>query len=140
MDIDLLTAVTSLFSQHNATVMDEEDMSVPDSPLESGSMSPRQGATTDKQRATLQSYLDALPYKCETVEEMQANLEYIVGKIVVCAKSKNWLVLTTWDGALQWYVVICTESFVSELSRQQLAIDALPHPKGHAGKACSLVL
>ena len=86
-----------------SSIMDEDDMSVPDSPLESGSMSPRQAATTDKQRATLQSYLDALPYKCETVEEMQANLEYLVGKIVVCAKSKNWLVLTTWDGALQWY-------------------------------------
>ena len=36
--------------------------------------------------------------------KMQAHLEYIVGKIAVCVKSKNWLVLTTWDGALQWYV------------------------------------
>lgn len=54
----------------------------------------------------LQTYLDSLPYECESVEDMQAHLEYIVGKITTCAKSKNWLVLTTWDGALQWSVIV----------------------------------
>ncbi|GJE87739.1 proteasome-substrate-size regulator, mid region domain-containing protein [Phanerochaete sordida] len=86
--------------------MDEDEMSVPDSPLESGEMSPRASATDDRQRATLQSYLDSLPYECEPVEDMQAKLEYIVGKIAVCAKSKNWLVLTTWDGALQCWLLM----------------------------------
>ena len=85
--------------------MDDDDMSVPDSPLESGDMSPtRQSDNVDKSRAVLQTYLDSLPYKCETIEEMQAHLEEIVSKITICAKSKNWLVLTTWDGALQWSV------------------------------------
>jgi hypothetical protein len=60
--------------------------------------------TYDKQIASLNTYLDALPYKCESVEEMQAELENIIGKIYVCAKSKNWVVLSTWDGMLQWYV------------------------------------
>lgn len=59
----------------------------------------------DKQRATLQTYLNALPYECESVEYMQTRLEEIVGKIFVSAKAQNWLVLTTWDGMLQWYVV-----------------------------------
>lgn len=59
-------------------------------------------AESDKQRASLQSYLDSVPYECESIEDMQAKLEDIVSKIVICAKSKNWLVLTTWDGILQW--------------------------------------
>jgi proteasome activator subunit 4 len=56
----------------------------------------------DRQRASLQTYLDSLPYDCESPEEMQESLEDIVQKIYICAKSKNWLVLTTWDGMLQW--------------------------------------
>ena len=107
MDIELLAqTVTNLFPGQARAVMEDDEMSVPDSPLESGDMSPRNHNSIDKQKATLQTYLDALPYECESAEEMQAHLEYIVGKIAVCIKSKNWLVLTTWDGALQWYVII----------------------------------
>ena len=55
----------------------------------------------EKQRAALQTYLESLPYQCETVEEMQARLEEIVQKIYICAKTKNWLILDEWDGMLQ---------------------------------------
>jgi hypothetical protein len=107
MNIDVLThAITSFLSQPEPHNMEDDEMSILDSPLESGEMSPRQSAAIDKQRANLQTYLDALPYQCESVEEMQVQLEYIVGKIAVCVKSRNWLVLTTWDGLLQWYVPI----------------------------------
>jgi proteasome activator subunit 4 len=58
----------------------------------------------EEQVASLQTYLNSLPYECETVEEMQARLEEIVQKIYICARTKNWLVLGTWDGLLQWYV------------------------------------
>lgn len=58
----------------------------------------------EEQRISLQTYLDSLPYECETVEEMQARLEEIVQKIYICARTKNWLVLSMWDGMLQWYV------------------------------------
>ena len=86
-----------------ATNMDEDDgMSVLDSPIESDDSNQ---ATADKSNAVLQTYLDSLPYECESADEMNAKLEYIVGKIAICAKSKNWLVLTTWDGALQWYAI-----------------------------------
>ena len=82
--------------------MEDDDVSVPDSPSsESGTYSP---GSLEKQRASLQSYLNALPYECESPEQMQARLEYIVGRICICAETKNWLVLTTWDGMLQWYV------------------------------------
>lgn len=81
--------------------MDEEDgMSVLDSPIESEDSTQ---FAADRSNAVLKTYLDSLPYECEPIEDMQSKLEYIVGKITICAKSKNWLVLTTWDGALQWY-------------------------------------
>jgi proteasome activator subunit 4 len=64
-------------------------------------------ASFESQQAALQSYLDALPYPCESVEEMQAELARIVGRICVCADARNWLVLSTWDGLLQWSVHQC---------------------------------
>ena len=87
------------------SAMDVDEMSVPDSPLESGEPS-ADPSSMERQLATLQTYLKHLPYQTESVEEMQQRLEYIVGKITVCAKAKSWLLLTTWDGALQWCVPI----------------------------------
>lgn len=83
--------------------MEEEDISTaPDSPtIENPDLS-REQVTILKQRATLQSYLSSLPYNAESEEEMQARLEYILGRIIICAEAKNWLVLATWDGVLQW--------------------------------------
>ena len=93
-------------STANIPGMDEDDISVPDSPSEeSGIFSPD---ALERQRASLQTYLNALPYESESPEDMQAKLEYIVGRICICAETKNWLVLTTWDGMLQWYVPLLT--------------------------------
>lgn len=75
----------------------DDDISMPDTPAEATEMS-----SYERQKASLQTYLDSLPYECEPIEEMQARLEEIVGKIFVCAKAQNWLLLTTWDGMLQW--------------------------------------
>jgi hypothetical protein len=88
----------------NSFVMDEEDISTaPDSPtIESVGLS-REQAATEKQRASLRTYLSSLPYNAESEEDMQARLEFILGRIIVCAEAKNWLVLATWDGVLQWY-------------------------------------
>jgi proteasome activator subunit 4 len=58
----------------------------------------------DKQQASLQTYLNSIPYDCESPEDMQEQLEEIVQKICICAKTKSWLVLTAWDGMLQWCV------------------------------------
>ena len=95
-------------SAYLSTTMDEDDgMSVLDSPLESDDSN---NSAVDKSHAVLQTYLDSLPYECESISDMQARLEYIVGRIAICAKSRNWLVLTTWDGALQWFVAISYQS------------------------------
>ncbi|KAI0762664.1 ARM repeat-containing protein [Fomes fomentarius] len=84
--------------------MDDDDISVPDSPSsESGTLSPD---ALERQRASLQTYLNALPYESESPEDMQARLEYIVGRICICAETKNWLVLTTWDGMLQCWLLM----------------------------------
>jgi len=88
--------------------MEEDEISVVDSPGDIVDPS-----AYDKQRASLQTYLDSLPYESETVEDMQNRLEGIVEKIYICAKSKNWLVLSTWDGMLQWYSTIFCECFAS---------------------------
>ena len=79
--------------------MDDDNISDIDSPGELIEQS-----AMENQRASLKTYLDSLPYECETVEEMQARLEEIVQKIYICARTKNWLVLSTWDGMLQWYI------------------------------------
>ena len=70
----------------------------------------------EEQRASLQTYLDSLPYECETDEEMQTRLEEIVQKIYICAKTKNWLVISMWDGMLQWYVLIFLISCATHFS------------------------
>ena len=85
------------------TEMDVEEISPPDSPLDTGEPA-SDASSIDKQLATLQTYLKHLPYECESQEEMQEKLEYIVGMIAICARAKSWLLLTTWDGALQWCV------------------------------------
>jgi hypothetical protein len=87
----------------NSFAMEEEDVSTaPDSPaLENADLS-REQATMVKQRASLQTYLSSLPYNAESEEDMQARLEFILGRIIICAEAKSWLVLATWDGVLQW--------------------------------------
>ena len=81
--------------------MQDDDISVSETPIDSGTVTPER-YSSEKQRNSFQTYVDSLPYECESIEEMQARLEFIVGKIFVCAQAKNWLVLTTWDGMLQW--------------------------------------
>ncbi|KIK95621.1 hypothetical protein PAXRUDRAFT_826811 [Paxillus rubicundulus Ve08.2h10] len=84
--------------------MDEDDLDVLDSPYEEiSSLAPDQ-SSYEKQMSNLNAYLRALPYECESVEEMQKKLEYIISKLVICAASKNWSVLTTWDAMLQCWL------------------------------------
>ncbi|KAG1755009.1 uncharacterized protein EDB91DRAFT_1096702 [Suillus paluster] len=87
--------------------MDEEDTSVdflesPSDDIAAALVSDR--SAYEKEKATLQTYLDSLPYECESIDVMQAKLEHIVGKLIICAESKNWLVLTTWDAILQCWL------------------------------------
>lgn len=82
--------------------MDEDDIDLLDSPSEEASPLTPDQFSYEKQRANLAVYLDALPYKCDSLQEMQQKLEHIIAKLIICAESKNWTVLTTWDAMLQW--------------------------------------
>ena len=99
------TKSISALSPHPA--FDDED----DDPLGDDALSPVSTPSDfvplsafDKQRESLQTYINSVPYECESIEQMQEKLKFIVDKIFVCAKTRNWLVLTTWDGMLQWYL------------------------------------
>jgi hypothetical protein len=61
----------------------------------------------DEESTFVQTLIQSLPYDCEPVEEMRAKLEFIVGKITICVKSKNWRLLTTWGDLLSWLVPFC---------------------------------
>ncbi|KAK7058314.1 Proteasome activator BLM10 [Paramarasmius palmivorus] len=81
---------------------DMDDMSsYPDSPAGETSDQP-----LEKHKLALQTYLKSVPYECESNDVMQAKLEEIVGKIYICAKTQNWLTLTTWDGMLQCWLLM----------------------------------
>lgn len=118
--------------------MDLDDVSAPDSPLEAGEPSPEL-SSMEKQTATLRTYLNHLPYECESVDEMQQQLEHIVGMITICATSKSWLILTTWDGVLQWSVLICCHEEIG-LILSQLAPYALPYAETYTSQTSPPIL
>lgn len=53
-----------------------------------------------------QAYLKSLPYPCETDEQMLANLEFIIGRIAICAETKDLMTLSSWDAVLEWYALL----------------------------------
>ncbi|KAJ6574754.1 hypothetical protein B0H19DRAFT_932973 [Mycena capillaripes] len=60
----------------------------------------------DNDYAAFQTYLDAAPYPCESPQEMLAKLEQIISKMHVCIRAKNWLVMSTWDGVLECWLLM----------------------------------
>src|SRR5260370_22903103 len=98
--MDGIPQSSGILSQAYSTfAMEEEDISTaPESPSIEGADLSREEAVTEKQRASLQTHLASLPYDAESEDEMRSRLEFILGRIIICAEAKNWLVLATWDG------------------------------------------
>ena len=95
-------------------VMEEEDISTaPDSPAMENADLSREETAMEKQRASLKTYISSLPYDAESEEDMHARLEFILARITICAEAKNWLVLATWDGVLQWCACVAPRVLVS---------------------------
>lgn len=115
--------------------MDEDDIDILDSPAEESSLLTPDQSSYEKQRANLAVYLDALPYKCDSLQEMQQRLEHIIEKLIICAESKNWSVLTTWDAMLQWQVPNPFSRHQISYSAQLAAV-ALPHNNLYSRQAC----
>ena len=80
--------------------MEEEDHSLLDSPAPEVENS--ESSDLETQHASLNSYLDSVPYTCESVEEMHVKLQGIVSQIEVCVKSGDWLSLCNTDNLLHW--------------------------------------
>ena len=83
--------------------MEDDDLSGLETPLEIDSSTAVQGQM-ERQMESLKTYIDSLPYECESLEEMHAKLEFILGKIDVCVRSKNWSLVPNWSHILHWYV------------------------------------
>lgn len=85
--------------------MDGDDSLSHDSSPPSGAETPK--TTSDQAlRASLQTYLDSLPYACEPQDAMHTKLDFIVGRLVVCARARDWNTLTTWDSLLQCWLLM----------------------------------
>ena len=126
--LDLHTLLGSQSSSLNVDdIMEDDDMSIPDSNDDQ--------LLIGRQHAQLQRYLSSVPYQCESPEEMDEKLEVIIDKIGVCAETKDWLVLSSWNGALHW----CVETHSIELAEStllfcQLAAHALSYFKTSASQ------
>ncbi|KAH7915111.1 armadillo-type protein [Hygrophoropsis aurantiaca] len=102
---------------------------IDDSPADEYPASLADQSSFDKQKLALQTYVDSLPYKCESVEEMQTKLEHIIGKLLVCAEAKNWPALTEWDAMLQCWLSMrypMTTSVRAKLVRFYFELCILP--------------
>ncbi|VDB99350.1 unnamed protein product [Peniophora sp. CBMAI 1063] len=53
-----------------------------------------------------QAYLKSLPYPCETDEQILANLEFILGRVAICAETKDFMTLSTWDAVLECWLLL----------------------------------
>ncbi|KAG6381418.1 armadillo-type protein [Boletus reticuloceps] len=97
LDLSLPSIIADMASGNlsiQGVEMDEDDIDILDSPAEEASPLAPDRSSYDKQRANLAVYLDALPYKCESLQEMQQKLERIMAKLLICVESKNcWLQL-----------------------------------------------
>ncbi|KAJ3576133.1 hypothetical protein NP233_g629 [Leucocoprinus birnbaumii] len=80
--------------------MDDDEASI------LGSQDEDDHSLPDAKRDSLQTYLDSIPYECESSEEMQDKLEFIVSRLYIAAKAKNWQLVTTWDGLLQCWLLM----------------------------------
>ncbi|KAJ7785950.1 hypothetical protein B0H16DRAFT_1488659 [Mycena metata] len=83
----------------------------------------------DNDFAAFQTYLDAAPYPCESPQEMLTKLEQIIAKMHVCIKAKNWLVLSTWDGVLESWLLMrypLSKSIRAKLVRLYYELVLLP--------------
>ncbi|KAG5648210.1 hypothetical protein DXG03_006165 [Asterophora parasitica] len=111
-------------SQFSKGWMEDGCFSETDTPMESSTLSEE-----EKQLASLQTYRGSVPYRTESVEEMHQKLEEIVGKIFIAAKSQNWLVLSTWDGMLQCWLLMrypMPKSTRSKLVRLYYELSLIP--------------
>ena len=125
---------------HRLNRMEDDDFSGLETPIETDSPAVAQGQM-EKQLDSLKTYLDSLPYECESPQVMQTKLEFIVGKIDVCVRSKNWSLVPNWSHLLHWYAILLyTTATFSWLNSSQLAFAEISDPRLNSSQARAAVL
>ena len=84
--------------------MDVGADSQPESPgIDSGTLSPDSAEQSlfDKQRTILPTYVDSVPYECESIEVMNEKLKGIIEKVLLCANVGDWVSLSHASNGLQ---------------------------------------
>ncbi|EJD04282.1 uncharacterized protein FOMMEDRAFT_167503 [Fomitiporia mediterranea MF3/22] len=87
---------------------DDEGLSTPISPVEESPdiSADSEEAILSRQRAALRTYIDSVPYDCESPEEMEEKLANIVDMIYISAKSDQLDLMRSWDGVLSTWLLL----------------------------------
>lgn len=105
---DIIRGIQESASTGNLTIsmaddnLDDMDLELEDElDLASGGTAvPRQPETDEqKQLRIMEGYVSALPFPCESPEEMQEELNRIISKMVIAAEGRHWDHLLAWTGA-----------------------------------------
>ncbi|KAH8120588.1 hypothetical protein DFH11DRAFT_1838384 [Phellopilus nigrolimitatus] len=103
---ELMARAQQLMSDN--AVLQDDGLSTPGSPVDGAEDIPADAeeASLTKQRAALRTYLDAVPYECESIEEMDALLAHIVDKMYVCAKSNQQYLFRGWETIISRWILL----------------------------------
>jgi proteasome activator subunit 4 len=87
--------------KYSENIMDIElDLSSPETP---GIATPNPNEdSVAYDTKSLETYLASVPYPCESIPEMHDKLQWIVGRLLVCVKSKDWTNAPTCDSLVHW--------------------------------------
>ncbi|KAG8858716.1 hypothetical protein FRB96_004853 [Tulasnella sp. 330] len=79
----------------------DDDVDISDATALNGKNEKKKDETDEeKQLRIMEGWTSSVPYVCESLEEMQQQLEVIVSKLLIAAESRHWEHLAAWDGAL----------------------------------------
>ncbi|KAF8587289.1 ARM repeat-containing protein [Ramaria rubella] len=82
----------------------EIDLSSPETPDIATPTSNEDSVAYDTK--SLETYLASVPYKCESIPEMHAKLQWIVGRLLVCVKSKDWSNVHSCDSLVHCWLML----------------------------------
>ncbi|KAL5534546.1 hypothetical protein ACEPAG_1009 [Sanghuangporus baumii] len=87
---------------------DDDSFATPLSPIDefTDSSTDSEEDRLEKQRAVLRTYVDSLPYSCESLQEMDQKLAEIIDMIYLSASANRLDLLREWDGILSTWLLM----------------------------------
>lgn len=80
---------------------DELDINI-DSEMSESVSPPYNENPVEYDKKTLDTYLASLPYQTETISEMHAKLQHIVGMFITSLKSREWNAVNNYNNMVLW--------------------------------------